>query len=329
MSSVVVSAVQSLWMTGRKTKRTSGGWIAGNAPCCHHNGERPDTKGRGGILVAGDSFRYHCFNCSFSAGHSPGKNISSNTRKLLSWLGLSEDDIKKLALDNKRAKEELLAEANILSFDLPTVKLPENCTAISKLMRNKESDSRFLDAMEYVSRRGFSITDYNWQWTPLYPDRVIIPFYNEGKVVGWTGRRFTDEKPKYLTHSDKGYVFNMDAQSYDRQFVIVVEGQFDAIAVGGVAIMHNNPSVVQCARINSLGREVIVVPDRDAPGDMLIEAALKNNWHVSMPPWDPDIKDVADAAKRYGKLYTIASILHYKETSHLKIKLLQKIREVK
>jgi DNA primase len=163
-------------------------------------------------------------------------------------------------------------------------------------------------------------------WTPTkgFADRIIIPFYHDGKIVGSTARKIKDGKPKYLTDSQPGYVFNLDRQTWDRKYVIVVEGQFDAIAVDGIAIGHNDPNDTQCARINALGKEVIVVPDRDKPGAKMLKAALEHGWSVSQPPWNGDIKDVADAVKAYGRLYTLTTILHYRETNEIKIQLLKK-----
>ena len=163
-------------------------------------------------------------------------------------------------------------------------------------------------------------------WSPAagYKDRVMIPFYHDGKVVGYTGRKITEGKPKYLTDSQSGYVFNLDAQTYDRKFVIVVEGQFDAIAIDGVGIMTNEPNDAQIMRLNNLGREVIVVPDKDKPGAKMLASAIKNNWAASLPPWEDDVKDVADAVKRYGRLYVITTILHYKVSNEIKIQLLKK-----
>jgi DNA primase len=179
--------------------------------------------------------------------------------------------------------------------------------------------------VEYIIGRGMDLEWYNWMWSPApgYVDRVIIPFYQDGKIVGYTGRKITEGKPKYLTDAQPGYVFNIDRQKNDRDYIIVVEGQFDAIGIDGVAIMHNEPNETQCARINALGKQVIVVPDRDKAGLKLIQAALKNNWAVSLPPWN-DVKDVADAVAKYGRIYTLFTILHYRETNEIKIQLLKK-----
>jgi hypothetical protein len=77
-------------------------------------------------------------------------------------------------------------------------------------------------------------------------------------------------------------------------------------------------------RLNALGREVIVVPDRDRPGAKMLKAAIDNNWSVSLPPWGDCIKDVADAVKEYGRLYVLTTILLYKVTGEIKINLLKK-----
>lgn len=42
-----------------KHKNASKGWISFNAPCCSHNGETPDTRGRGGLLFDRDGIVYH------------------------------------------------------------------------------------------------------------------------------------------------------------------------------------------------------------------------------------------------------------------------------
>jgi DNA primase len=119
-------------------------------------------------------------------------------------------------------------------------------------------------------------------------------------------------------------VFNLDKQSAGRKYLIVVEGQFDAIAIDGCAIMHNEPNETQIMRINSLGCEVVVVPDRDRPGAKMIKTAMEQNWSASLPPWEDDIKDVADAVKRYGRLYTLSTILHYRVAGEINLHLMKK-----
>lgn len=310
-----------------KRKTTPSGWTSFNAPCCHHRGERSDDRQRGGVLLnSNGGFQYHCFNCNYKAGWQPGKLLSKNTKLLFKWLGMPDSDISKLGLYALKIKDDQPTEKKKLSFELEERSLPEDCKSISEWISEGSEDPDLVAVINYILGRGMEFGWYNWHWSPAngYRDRVILPFYHNEKIVGWTGRKIRDGKPKYLTDAQPGYVFNLSSQDRSRAYVIVVEGQFDAIAIDGVAIMHNEPSETQAARINSLGREVIVVPDRDKPGAKMIEKATEYGWSVSLPPWEDDIKDVADAVKKYGRVYTLYSILHYKESSTIKLQLLQK-----
>jgi hypothetical protein len=324
---LIQATVQNLLPPKRKS--TPSGWTSFNAPCCHHNGEKQDNRQRGGMLFNNDGFQYHCFNCNFKAGWIPGKLLSKNTKNLFSWMGLPEIEIQKLGLEALKNKEDMPKVEKPLDFNLHQVDLPEATMSIIDWVNTAYLPDIAEDInkiIEYISNRGMDIYWYNWMWSPAagFRDRVIMPFYQDGMVVGYTGRKITEGKPKYLTDAQPGYVFNIDAQTANRKYVIVVEGQFDAIAVDGCAVMHNSPNNTQIMRLNQLGREVIVVPDRDKAGAVMLKAALENHWSVSLPPWGDDVKDVADAVKKYGRLYTLSAILHYRETNEIKIQLLKK-----
>jgi hypothetical protein len=313
-----------------RRKQTPSGWISVNAVCCHHRGETQDNRMRGGILPnPKGGFQWHCFNCNFKAGWTPGHLLSNNTRQLFRWLGLGETDISKLGLIALKLKEDITPNTKSLNFELNEVSLPEGARPLVEWLDadlDNEQESQFVEVATYVANRGFDPSSEFFYWTPLsgYSDRVIIPFLHEGKIVGSTARKVKDGKPKYLADSQPGFVFNLDRQSWERKFVLVTEGQLDAIAVDGCAIGHNDPNDAQIARLNALGKEVIVIPDRDRPGAKIIKAALDNKWSVSMPPWGEDIKDAADAMKKYGRLYTLFTILHYRESNEIKIQLMKK-----
>ena len=278
-----------------------------------------------------DGFQYHCFNCGFKAGWLPGKLFSKNTKDLFRWLGVPDTDVNKLSLEALKNKEELAVVPTMKNFVIEPRELPPDSYSFETLLEQNCTDEGFLEAVAYILDRKMELEWYDWHWSPEpgYKDRVLIPFYLENQVVGYTGRKIKPGTPKYLTHVSPGYVFNLDAQSDDRKYVIVVEGQFDAISVDGVAIGHNDPNEAQIARINGLGKEVIVVPDQDKPGANMIKAALAQGWTVSLPEWGDDVKDCADAVKKYGRIYTLFTILQYREANEIKIKLLKKKLENK
>jgi DNA primase len=118
-------------------------------------------------------------------------------------------------------------------------------------------------------------------------------------------------------------VFGIDQQGSDWQHVIVVEGIFDALSIGGVAVMHNTIGDTQARLIRNLGRQITVVPDQDQAGLELIDRALELGWAVSVPNWD-NCKDVNDAVVKYGKLATLLTIFESRETSRIKIEVRKK-----
>jgi len=319
-----------------KRKQTPSGWISFDAPCCVHNGESADKRKRGGMMVNGDgTVSYHCFNCGYKASYVPGRNMTHKMRKLLGWFGMPDSEITRLSLEALKIKDEYTDSENLGNVSAPTFeskKLPVGASLIADRLNQdnikpEDLEPEFIDAVDYIiNGRGLSIDDYDFMWTPegSYTSRLIVPFYSQGNVVGYTARKLGDGSPKYITDSQPGYVFNLDSQGWDRKFVIVTEGPFDAISVSGVAVLRNDINDQQAMLINSLQREVIVVPDRDQSGENLVTQAVKYGWNVSFPEWpDDDIKDVADAVKRYGKIYTMQKIVHAKATA-LKIQLLAK-----
>jgi DNA primase len=96
------------------------------------------------------------------------------------------------------------------------------------------------------------------------------------------------------------------------------------MSIDGVAVLSNECSEQQADIIDSLGREVIVVPDGDKAGVKLVNNALEYGWSVSFPLWLGTFKDINEAVIKYGKLFVLKSILDAKETSRLKIELRKK-----
>ena len=306
-----------------KRKTTPSGWISFNAPCCHHNGTTADTRQRGGLISNPDGgISYHCFNCGFKASWQPGRNFSHKMRKLFQWLGTPDDVINKVALEVMRENEGVEAKTQIAQLPtFNTVPLPDDAVKITDITDfNKFS----MAVLEYMAARDLNVDDTDYYWSPSlgYRDRLIIPFYYEGRIVGWTGRSIIpDKKPKYLTEVQPGFVYGLDEQGHKKIFVVVCEGQIDAIHVEGCALGGSEISDQQAMLLNKLQKEIIVVPDRDKAGSKLVERAIELGWSISLPNWADDILDIGDAVQRYGRLYTLHSIVASSQNSPLKIRL--------
>lgn len=338
MLTAVQDAINQLLPAKRK-HNSSSGWVSFNAVCCHHNGESADTRGRGGIITNGNgSVSYSCFNCGFKANYTPGRHLTYKFRKLLSWLGASETEVKRLVIEAIRVKDFVAPEQVVESHEEVVFKprpLPEAALTIKQLSTfyrlsdYENMPDELYKAVEYANDRQINIHKYDFYWSPETAynlhKRVIIPFYWKNDIIGYTARAVDDKvKPKYHSQYEPNYVFNVDNQTPERKYVIVVEGPFDAMAIDGVAVLGNEVSEVQADIIDSLGREVIVVPDNDRAGASLVEQATEYGWSVSFPIWHEDCKDVNEAIIKYGRLFVLKAILDGKETSKLKIELKKK-----
>jgi DNA primase len=143
-------------------------------------------------------------------------------------------------------------------------------------------------------------------------------------VVGHATRFLDDRTPRYINDTQPGYVFGTDLQGRDWRYVLVVEGVFDALSIGGLAVLHADINDAQARLIRSLDREVVVVPDQDAAGMRLVDRAVELGWSVSMPEWPAEVKDANDAVIRWGRVATVITIMQARETSPIKIKLRKK-----
>ena len=302
-----------------KRKQTPSGWISFNAPCCE------DKRQRGGLKVSDRGWSYHCFNCQFTASFILGRSVGFKARKLLGLLNVPERDIDLLNLESLRHRsiEGILDERQTVFNALSDIKFEENEDFPPHVELLTPEHTVYW---QYVQGRCVP-EDYpimvqmendGVHWTR---DHVIIPFTYKDTLVGWCARMLSGSGPKYINHSQPGYVFGTDLQKPAWQHVLVMEGIFDALCVGGLALMHNTISDAQARLIRGLGKEITVVPDHDAAGMELVDRAIELGWAVSMPDWPEGIKDVNDAVVKMGKLATMITIFQARETTKLKIEL--------
>jgi hypothetical protein len=307
-----------------RAKPSPSGWISFNAPCCGHRGHSPDTRKRGGLMV-GDSIVFNCFNCKFSTGWKPGSSLSTKFKNLCKWLGGSDDDIKHMVFEAMKTEAADYVPAESIELVTFTKKeLPPGAMPIKEWAN--QSSALITDlgpVLEYLVDRGFDPSADNFYWSPEpgYADRVIIPFFYDGEIVGNTARKVRPGKPKYLSDQHPFFVFNADEQTEEKKYVFVCEGPFDALAMGGVALLTNEISSQQARIINNIGSEVIVIPDQDIPGLVLIEQAKELGWKVAFPTWDDDVKDCADAVQKYGKLFVIVDAIKTATDNPVKIEI--------
>ena len=344
----VWGAIQSALSGKRRTSHTQ--FLNINCPMCVERGESADRRQRCGIKKNADGLGISCFNCGFRSRFKIGQAISQSMLKFLSKIGISDREVSFLkfkALQYRRMLEGSPAAQEIIPLDFVpsfhSMKLPEGSRSLTQWAKDSNVNSDFLAVAEYLFDRGEVISSaMEYYWTPSTEHdlnrRLIIPFTYQGRTIGWTGRLVdpsTEEKPKYFSSVPSNYLFNSQVLNLNREFVIVVEGPFDAIAIDNVSTLGAKLSVEQAMWLNSSPVKKIVLADRDESGQRMIDNALKYNWMVAFPKladghgfqnwWDKDVKDAADAVKRYGKLYTIRSIMESVAKSKMEISVKRKL----
>lgn len=330
---LVVDKFQTLLPSRKKT--SPSGWTSFNAPCCQHRGHKPDTRKRAGVRFDGLGIIYNCFNCKFSTGWQPGSPFGEKMKSLCRWLGANDDDIKDLVFES--LKTEATDHKNKeyeLSESFESKPLPDGAMTVKQWLESEYIDDVSQDlipVVDYIYSRNLNPLDDDFYWTPAngYADRVIIAFKYQDKIVGNTARKIHTGKPKYISDQHPSFVYNLDRQREEQRYIFVVEGPFDALSIGGLALLTNEISDQQARIINALGSEVIVIPDQDRAGMVLFDQAAEQDWSVAMPNWENDVKDVADAVNRYGKLFVIVDAIETAQKGKIKINMAKMQQRIK
>lgn len=332
-------------------KPSSKNWKKRNCFLCRSQGHGVDTRSRFGVKFEASSITCNCFNCGFSAYFEEGGNLTKNFKFMLVNLGVDDKFIKSIEFEIYKQQNKLevvrdgaqLTESEKefkirnLATKWPEIKLPDGALPITTWLEYDCDDADFLQVVNYLmSRRIFNLDEFYWcsETKHQLNKRVIIPYYYNRKLVGFTARYAEDLKtktiPKYYQICPEDFVYNLDSQEgWQRKYIILTEGVLDAWTVSGISSLGEiNQAKIDI--INRLQKTIIVCPDRDRKGKDLVDAAIVNNWHVSFPKWDRDIKDAAKAAERYGRLLTthsiIASALHGKERIQINWEIEQNVR---
>lgn len=348
-------------LIGGKYKVTPSGWFSFDCPACIHNGEPTrDTKKRGGIKITPfEEISYHCFRCQFKAHWRPGQLLNYKMKKFLRYMGVTDDEIQRLSFLVWKEKESLYSNIEIKKIDSESnnfggeinfqeIQIPHSFQKINFWLENDIKNSHFFRVLEYmINSRGKDIfLYYDFYWSPEreFRNSILIPFYYQKKIVGY-GLRLIEpvKRTRYLIEKPNDYLFMIDNLFLPkRKYVVLVEGIFDAIVTSGVGILGNSLNKKQIDIINSSGKEIIVLPDRDKAGQKIVDIAIENGWKVSFPlhkntpvnfckdgdrivnyQWDENIKDASDAVRKYGRIYTLKSIIDSAESDPLKIRLIQ------
>ena len=225
-------------------------------------------------------------------------------------------------------RKQLVIKSNNKPQSFSEVKLPGLCVPLSSLPKNHK-------ALVYIEKRKFDPLQLEKDWSVCYcesaprdnegripgtsiyaglvQDRLVIPIFWQGQMVGWQARELHDEgNIKYYTMPglNKQYLlFNGDrAKQY--RFGVIVEGVFDAFRVGAraVALLGKTMSLHQQTLVHTFWQfgALAIMLDPDAVEDMehlsqiMKPSSFRWGTFSVLLPYDCDPADMA-----YDELWSI------------------------
>jgi len=182
------------------------------------------------------------------------------------------DDLKKLISPLMRHTVNIHVERVDVKETIPA--LPKDVVSIGQL-------GVAHHAISYLRARGFNLDLLIQDWQVMYcandlhpfvDNRIIIPVYYGGKLVGWQARYIgkpSDNVPKYFTMPGmrkSAIIYNFDRAKHYR-FGVLVEGATDVWSVGfqGIATFGAELHTHQLACISAAWRDtgVVLLADGD------------------------------------------------------------------
>lgn len=174
--------------------------------------------------------------------------------------------------------------------------------------------SRDIDPY-YIPKLGYVFNDKS-----RYNERIIIPFFENGKMVYFISRAVDPKNPiRYLNIDkldSKEFVFNIDSVQEGGE-VIICEGTFDCMSItrdqSAVCMLSADIGVKQMEKIFAKHpKTIIYVPDKDETGRKKLSSNI--NKLITYCPYDLEIlvynipgdyKDFSELKQATGKNYIL------------------------
>lgn len=207
--------------------------------------------------------------------------------------------------------------------------IPEEYKSIKQSLYEGIKSPTLSKVYSYISSRNERLLSWEDLMWAEGRNNFLIPCREFDKIVGYSLRSLDDNSDsKYIHYIPNGYLYNFDNLLKNRKYQIIVEGQTDALSINGIALLSNVFTPEKLKRLMDYkgDSEIIILPDRDVAGMKIVEQVVNEKlpFSVSFPNWDRGIKDAEDAVKKYGRLYTIYTIINSKESDPMKIKMKEK-----
>jgi|LakMenEpi03Aug12_release.lakeMendotaPanAssembly.Ray.scaffolds.fasta_scaffold05161_17 hypothetical protein len=304
-------------------KTSATGFQQIRCACCS------DHSPRGGWKIEPSEIVYHCFNCGIASGWKLGdEKIRKDFEQILKAFGVPVhelNEIKSQLFFNQPPRQEdktiTLETLHKVNLYTPEVSLPEGSVRLDESHIN---ECQFL-----LNKYRLTCHDYPFFVSTTLPNRVIIPFYKQSKVIYWQARTIlSDERLRYRNCEVKkeAVIFNNDELfRYSEKPLFICEGVFDAIHVNGISLLGSKLTESKIELLRKSRRELVFVIDKDANGQSLAFHVLKEKLgsitFVTNPSTTKSKADISSRIVETGKIWTMYELLQNRIYDEKKAKL--------
>ena len=255
-----------------------------------------------------------CFNCHarFKYEEGTGK-YSRNLKEILRSFGISEQELQAISATlffnkaEKSDKEITLESLKKVKLHTPEVSFPDRTFQLG----TEGHEGLQIPLVEYLLERKVDPTKFYFSLDPQHLRRVIIPFWRDDKLIYWQSRAIDKPvKPRYRNCSVSKdaviYGFNR-LYEYSDLPLFATEGVFDAESIDGISILGSSLNAAKIEVLHKTRRRIIFVVDRDDNGGDLGHQVIEQGWELTFV--DPNAEDVNDSLQKYGKIYTMYTLM--------------------
>lgn len=303
--------IQSLIEERVPFRPISTGWNVGKCPLCNDYKERSGFKFEDGHVI------YNCWNCSVTSVYEENSGSMTKTfRRILTAFGFDDSEIStavNLPFFNKKKLDEeapiTLAKLTAVNTTAQVINLPPG----SHPLGNNADLSYQEKLVSYLLKRRVDLSQYEFFYSldKRFINRIIIPFYRNGKLIYWQARSIDASEKKRYDNAPvirDAVIFNHDQlTSYSRLPLFVTEGVFDAMMVDGISILGSKLNPAKLELLSKSKRRLIFVIDKDKNGKKLAEDVLEHGWDIAFSP--DGTGDINQSVERFGLSWTIYELM--------------------
>lgn len=292
-----------------------------SCPVCGDS-QKKKTKARGYLYRVKDMMLYRCHNCGLSTTF--GKlleRVDAETYKRYVLARYSSGESKHTIHDEPDYQSVVIKETTLLDT-VKTVSRLSSEHPVRKYMQMRKIPEEYWDELRLVNKFcTFVNRIIPNKFTNVDQDhpRLIIPFYDKtGKLIGFQGRAFGKEKPKYITimlDETAPKLYGLDKVNLTEK-VYVVEGPIDSMFIDNSIAMAG----ADATKLPSNGDYVFVYDNEPRNPEIVkrMQKHIDNNDAVVIWPdtvGEKDINDMIIAGKSKLEILDIISKSTHKNLS--------------